>query len=154
MQESALINEVNTLKHRWIRGYHLDDFGYWSKKLSGINFLDLTVMRTIMESPDAIMREVADSIQVPYSTFTGIVDRLEQKGLIQRNPSKRDRRAFHLRLTRKGEELFAEHERIDRLIVGKMLSNLSPEEQVQFAVLLRKIAGGGTSVRSDYEVDP
>ncbi len=48
---------------------------------------------------------IARHILVKSSTVTGIVDRLEQKGLVQRVRNTRDRRVINIELTEKGRTL-------------------------------------------------
>jgi DNA-binding MarR family transcriptional regulator len=52
--------------------------------------------------------QIARHILVKSSTVTGIVDRLEQKGLVQRVRNSRDRRVINIELTDKGRAL-AQH---------------------------------------------
>lgn len=49
--------------------------------------------------------QIARHILVKSSTVTGIVDRLEQKGLVQRVRNSRDRRVINIELTDTGGEL-------------------------------------------------
>jgi len=49
--------------------------------------------------------QIARHILVKSSTVTGIVDRLEQKGLVQRVRNSRDRRVINIELTEKGRAL-------------------------------------------------
>ena len=49
--------------------------------------------------------QIARHILVKSSTVTGIVDRLEQKGLVQRVRNSRDRRVINIELTEKGRVL-------------------------------------------------
>ena len=51
------------------------------------------------------MSELARRLDCDNSNITGIVDRLESRGLIARSPSSEDRRVKLLVLTEKGEEL-------------------------------------------------
>lgn len=49
--------------------------------------------------------ELSQSTLLAKASLTGIIDRLERKGLIERQAVPHDRRATHIRLTRKGETL-------------------------------------------------
>ena len=51
------------------------------------------------------MGEVARGIRCDPSTITGIADRLEERGLVERLPSESDRRVKSLALTKSGEAL-------------------------------------------------
>jgi DNA-binding MarR family transcriptional regulator len=50
-------------------------------------------------------RELADTIYISPSTIVGILDRLEEKGLVERARSSTDRRVVHIHATDKGREL-------------------------------------------------
>jgi len=49
--------------------------------------------------------ELASSTLHAKASLTGIIDRLESKGLVERCPIPRDRRAMNIRLTKKGKAL-------------------------------------------------
>jgi DNA-binding MarR family transcriptional regulator len=48
--------------------------------------------------------EVAKQLEVTPAVITGLVDRLERNGLVDRVPSEQDRRAIVLGVTNKGEQ--------------------------------------------------
>lgn len=53
------------------------------------------------------MRKLAETLSCDASNVTGLVDRLEERGLVERRPSPEDRRVKELRLTSAGERLRA-----------------------------------------------
>ncbi len=50
--------------------------------------------------------ELSQSTLLAKASLTGIIDRLESKGLVERQPVPDDRRATHIRLTKKGEGVY------------------------------------------------
>ena len=72
------------------------------------------------------------------ATIGGVVDRLEQKGLVQREVSAVDRRARQLRLTREGKRLRAATRPVVEALQAEILAALSPAERRQFLALARK----------------
>ena len=54
------------------------------------------------------MGELAHTLRCDNSNVTGIVDRLEARGLVERRPGERDRRVKTLHLTAEGEAVRAE----------------------------------------------
>ena len=61
------------------------------------------------------MSELASLMRCDNSNITGIVDRLEARGLVERRPGDRDRRVKMLEVTPEGAELRARlHERLSR----------------------------------------
>jgi Transcriptional regulators len=112
----------------------------WSKAFDGLGPVDLHVLAIVEAKPDVILKEIRDYLDVPNSTLTGIVDRLENKGLIERVISARDRRSFGLKLTVKGQELRDEQRRIRRAAAVRMLEALdSDAEREVFAAMMAKI---------------
>ena len=52
--------------------------------------------------------QVADEVYLSRSTVAGVINRLEEKDLLQRKQDSRDRRRFLLTLTEQGREIAAE----------------------------------------------
>jgi MarR family transcriptional regulator, 2-MHQ and catechol-resistance regulon repressor len=71
--------------------------------------------------------------------MTTAVDRLEKKGMVERQNDPADRRARVVHLTDAGKKLiecaFADHERA----MEKAASGLTPEERTRLASLLKKL---------------
>jgi DNA-binding MarR family transcriptional regulator len=85
------------------------------------------------------MSELAALMHCDNSNITGIIDRLEDRDLVQRSPATHDRRVKHLVLTESGVDLR------DRLAVAMaqppaQLDALSAAEQRQLRDLLAKIS--------------
>jgi len=73
------------------------------------------VMAMLHRTPDGLrMSELSDQLMVSNGNVTGIVGRLAEDGMITRVSEKGDRRARHVKLTKKGrlwfESLAADHE--------------------------------------------
>ncbi|MEV0697484.1 MarR family transcriptional regulator [Saccharopolyspora sp. NPDC050389] len=82
------------------------------------------------------MRELADRMHCATSNVTFVVDRLENQGLVTRQPHPRDRRAKQLTLTTEGERQRANI--IDRFSVNTPLAGLTQAEQQALHGLLRR----------------
>jgi DNA-binding MarR family transcriptional regulator len=72
--------------------------------------------------------ELARLWQVTPAVLTGIVDRLESRGLVRREPDPLDRRRLRLALTEDGLEASLEVERALTSDLSVQLAMLSPEE--------------------------
>jgi len=108
---------------------------------------DLTVhdckcLNLLKTKGPSIMREIAAHLGMAVSTMTGLVDRMVQKGLVQRERPEEDRRIVKVQLTELGEVAerwhFDEHMRISRAI----LANLSEPDQDALVSLLQKVSEG------------
>ncbi len=65
------------------------------------------VIRIVGRFPDISPGEVADILKVHKSTLTGVLQRLEERGLIERKASPEDRRRALVRLTAAGQKVNA-----------------------------------------------
>ena len=74
-----------------------------SYDLTGQMFQALQVLD---EHPDSTMREFSEKMFCDASNATGLVDRLEKRGLVERRISANDRRAKVVRVTPAGARLF------------------------------------------------
>ncbi|WP_207457349.1 MarR family winged helix-turn-helix transcriptional regulator [Herbiconiux sp. SYSU D00978] len=89
---------------------------------------DLKAMRFLLARPGALARDVAQQLQVSSATTTVLVDRLERRGLLRREPSAKDRRAVHLYPTVTAEEEpWSSLDRFDRQ-AGEVAARWSPQE--------------------------
>jgi len=86
------------------------------------------------------MSALAELLHCDNSNITGIVDRLEDRGLVERRPAAHDRRVKHLLVTDRGAEVRERlGERMDS--APEELERLTRAEQRQLLALLRKVAG-------------
>lgn len=64
-----------------------------------------TLLRTMNPDAPAAMSSLASALGCHASNVTGLVDRLEEQGLVTRQASAEDRRVKQIALTRRGNEL-------------------------------------------------
>ena len=89
-------------------------------------------------------RELARYLGYDPSNITGIVDGLEQRGLVERCVDPADRRVKHLVLTDKGRAVM--EDLWQRVIAGNPFAQvLTPEEIATIRPLLAKVAGDSVS---------
>jgi MarR family 2-MHQ and catechol resistance regulon transcriptional repressor len=72
----------------------------------GLTSPQFDVIATLGDTQGMPCRELSEKTLVTKGTLTGVLDRLEARGEIERVPSKDDRRSTIVRLTPKGERLF------------------------------------------------
>ena len=86
-------------------------FAFLDKDAPHIRALGLTcsqfdVIVTLGDTEGMTCKELSEKTLVTKGTLTGVLDRLEKKGLLARVPSREDRRSIFIRLTPKGDTLF------------------------------------------------
>jgi DNA-binding MarR family transcriptional regulator len=79
------------------------------------------------EGPDS-MSHLAEALDVSVASMTGIVDRMEKRGLVERRHEGKDRRVVLVYPTDAGRDVFGEIDQRRRMGLGKLLERLSAEE--------------------------
>ena len=94
-------------------------------------------LKAIRPGDPVPMSSLAGVLRCDASNVTGIVDRLEHRGLVERRPAQHDRRVKHLVLTGEGEAL--RRQLVERLEAPPApITRLSPEDQRLLLDLLRR----------------
>jgi DNA-binding MarR family transcriptional regulator len=115
----------------------------------GLTGPQLTVAKMLDELGDLSLSELSDRIRAQNSTVTGIVDRMEREGLVDRKRSAEDRRVVHIRLSEKGQRLARSLDFEPFTIFRHAFERaLSPSELQTLLQLLDKLA---TWVRREVE---
>jgi MarR family transcriptional regulator, organic hydroperoxide resistance regulator len=100
----------------------------------------LTVVKILETIGDLSLSELSDKIRAQNSTVTGIIDRMEREGLVQRVRSVSDRRVVRIHLTGKGRKLAADVPVEPMEILRGALKGLSAEEAKDLLRIMTKIA--------------
>jgi DNA-binding MarR family transcriptional regulator len=88
----------------------------------GVTGAQGSVLRSLRDSGPASSAQLSRSLYVKPSTMTGLIDRLEKKGLVVRTPKIGDRRVSIIKLTPEGEVLSRQ---LPDPLEMKLASNLS-----------------------------
>src|SRR5262245_34229545 len=100
---------------------------------------EVALLRTLVAEGPMITKELGGRFRVPVSTMTGLVDRMEKKGLVRRVPGRRDRRSIELEATPAGTLALREHTRGIEAIARGMLELLSERDQGALITILRRV---------------
>ncbi|MCK6426203.1 MAG: MarR family winged helix-turn-helix transcriptional regulator [Burkholderiaceae bacterium] len=105
----------------------------------GITPVQFATLEAARQQPGLDQRSLAAAIRFDTSTIGGVVDRLEKRGLIQRNAAPHDRRLRLLTVTPAGEQLLGEVTPRVLQVQQRLLGPLEAAEQAQFMALLRRL---------------
>ncbi len=86
------------------------------------------------------MKQIAETLGVAVSTPTRTIDRLLEKGFVNRAVGEKDRRQLLIELTPKGKKLLEDIDKENLEITRKMLKGLSDGEIDTFKKILSKIS--------------
>ncbi|MFB9276650.1 MarR family winged helix-turn-helix transcriptional regulator [Cohnella cellulosilytica] len=93
----------------------------------------------ILRDREPSMAQLARHLGLDKSSITGLVDRAERRGLVERTTSSTDRRGYNVRVTAAGWQIIrAVGDEIERQI-NAVFARLTEVERAQFAALATKI---------------
>jgi DNA-binding MarR family transcriptional regulator len=103
-------------------------------------------LAAIADHPGTDQVTLAGLIAFDRTTITGVVDRLVQKGFVERHANARDRRVRELRITAAGRRILAGIEPAVDAAQRSMLRGLSANEADTLLRLLRKAIAAGNEL--------
>lgn len=111
--------------------------------------VQFAALDAIAANPGIDQARVAALIAYDRATIGGVIDRLVQKGHVERIVSGRDRRARELSLTAAGRRIHAKALPVVTACQDAILARLSPQERERFLCLVRKAAGSPDALTPD-----
>ncbi len=130
---------IDDLPGHYIRRLHQISVGVFLQELAelGITPVQYAALQTVANQPGIDQRTLARQIALDASTTGGVVDRLEQRGALERRTAPADRRARQLWLTEGGEQLLADAVPAMLSAQQLILAPLTERQRADFMRLLR-----------------
>ncbi|MCU1297971.1 MAG: transcriptional regulator, MarR family [Acidobacteriaceae bacterium] len=116
--------------------------GEFAKRLEplGLTPAHAGIFRIMAANPGLSQQELAAKLGMYASRLVAVIDDLEKRGLIERQPSNTDRRLYALHLTKSGKEQLSAIGAIAREHGRDLLEALSDEERSTLTALLERVA--------------
>ncbi|MFD1363590.1 MarR family winged helix-turn-helix transcriptional regulator [Lentibacillus salinarum] len=100
---------------------------------------DFAVLEALYHKGNLTVKQIAESVLINAGSMTYVIDKLEDKELLERRPCKDDRRAVYIHITDKGKQLmdaiFPKHE----AAIEEMFQNITPDEKRTVINILKRI---------------
>ena len=106
----------------------------------GISAAQLYVLQQLDERPALSLSDIADRTGTHQSSASVVVRRLTERGFVQRNTGKADRRRVELELTDAGRELLKHAPKTIQVDLIAGAKQMSEEERAQLADMLERWA--------------
>ena len=105
---------------------------------------------TVLEADGAMpMSHLADTLDVSVASATGIVTRMEERGLVERRHDHEDRRVVLVQPTEAGLAVFTDMMAARREHLTGVLARLSEDELEAFLVCLRAVRAARSAVHDE-----
>ena len=120
----------------------------------GVRLAGLRALRVLRDLGTVPISRFAEEVEIPRSTATGVVDRLVERGVIERVYDAADRRMTNIRVTPRGLAALEDRALVDESVVGNRIRALAPEEQRLLADLLERVVGDRTPTTTATAREP
>ncbi|WP_088067923.1 MarR family winged helix-turn-helix transcriptional regulator [Gottfriedia luciferensis] len=104
-----------------------------------LNPTEFAVLELLYHKGNQPLQHIGEKILIASGSITYVVDKLEKKGLVVRNPCIADRRVIYAEITECGNELMKEIFPAHEKFLHEQMSDLSNEEKKFLIHLLKKI---------------
>jgi DNA-binding MarR family transcriptional regulator len=100
----------------------------------GVSMAQLNILYTLQRSGDVTMSQLADVLNVSLSNASGLIDRMEERDLVERTRVLEDRRIVMVQLTPSGTRLLEEVDALSDELLRSTLARLDPTQLAGIAV--------------------
>ena len=94
----------------------------------GLSMAQLNILYTLKRCGEMPMSRLAEMLNVSLSNATGLIDRIEERGLVERTRVPEDRRIVLIRVTSAGEGLLKELDILSDDLLRSVLGRLTASE--------------------------
>jgi len=127
---------------------------FLSYTASHVHKLDLTlpqfdVIITLGDTPGMSYKKLGEKTLITKGTLTGVISRLEDKGLVQRVASETDGRSQIIRLTAAGKDLFERTYPEHLLFINRLFNDYSPDDIANLENVLVRLREAVIATRSN-----
>jgi len=125
-------------------------FGSLEKDIDnyGLSKETFQIMELLYNKGPQPVQRISDTFSIPSGSITYVIDKLERKGYLERQPIPGDRRKTNAALTEEGHQYFALIFPKHAETIGENLSFATDEEKLELITVLKKI-GYGIKYRED-----
>jgi len=116
----------------WALDHGLQSLSKRMQASIGLTGPQRVALRIVGSRPGISAGSLADILRLHPSTLTGILQRLERRGLVQRTPDPADLRRARLRLTTRGRRLDVSTPGTVEAVVERVLAGI-PEARLRYA---------------------
>jgi DNA-binding MarR family transcriptional regulator len=116
-----------------------------------LSLVHLHVLTILEAGGPQSMSRLADALDVSVASATGIVDRIERRGLVERRPDPDDRRMVVVHLLDHGREIFQQLAQHRREGLTRLLARLTDDELSALLTGLRALRAARKAVATEAE---
>ncbi|MFC3041718.1 MarR family winged helix-turn-helix transcriptional regulator [Virgibacillus xinjiangensis] len=105
----------------------------------GMKSSDFAVLEALYHKGRLTVKQISEAVLINTGSITYVIDKLEAKGLLERQPCTEDRRVVYIHITEEGillmDEIFPKHQEV----IEEIFSGISHQEKETIVEALKKI---------------
>jgi MarR family 2-MHQ and catechol resistance regulon transcriptional repressor len=105
----------------------------------GISSTTYSMLRHLIEDGPMPMAEIASLLIVTPGWITGLVDSLEERGLVERIRNKQDRRIIDIQVTEEGITLYKKASKVHMAFIRDCLEQLDDKDAISLLENMEKL---------------
>ena len=134
-RSETLLKYMNVLSARILK----TQGDMFNAELGKLNVKEINILKVLGAVEICNMKYISNSLNIPESTTTGIVDSLVRKNYVERLRTEEDRRVVKVTLSPSGKEIVENLNEQTLEIYDHMLATLNTNEQEELLALFKKI---------------
>jgi DNA-binding MarR family transcriptional regulator len=108
----------------------------------GLSVPQCDVLTTLTEREGIAQQELAERLYVTKGNISGLIDRLARAGLVERRPSRDDKRSYAVYLTDEGRRLAQQGIEIQKQFVGQAFGHINQQTLAELETALISVREG------------
>jgi DNA-binding MarR family transcriptional regulator len=118
---------------------HIEEYSIKKGSFSDLSITEIHTIEAIGLYGSKTMSEIAAVLEITMGTLTTAVDKLINKGYLERSRSNTDRRIVNVNLTNRGKLAYRIHEKFHLDMVQAIMMDFSQEEEEILLIALSKL---------------
>ncbi len=119
-----------------------------------LNLTQASLISYVADFGRTSQTRLADRLSIGRAAIGSVVDQLQKRGLVERQPNPADRRVWLVAVTPSGRELAAEVAQIDEVLRADLRHGIGREERQALAWVMTRLQQNVQSVLADSPPDP
>lgn len=141
--DEILNKQIENYSLLWHRIFDTAIYKKFTKEYTQLNQLnpsEITIIHEAVQNPNLVLKDIVKILDLPKSTLTSMINRLEKKDYLKRIPCEEDKRYYRLFVTDKGKEIERQHLEMEHYVYGQILMGLDSDlKREQFLSLMEEI---------------
>ena len=113
-----------------------------------LKIVEFSILMLVAQNPQVNQKQLGQALDISAPNMAVTLDRMVERGWVERVRSTKDRRAQHIHLTPEGAQLVQRAEKIAATMEAPALRMLSPAERALLIELLMKVASSKPAKRA------